>query len=172
MQFEEFAHARLPALLRYAALLSGDRELARDLVQEVLTRALVRWRHIGGVAEPYAYVRTMVTNEFLSMRRRRRLPTIRLNNEAVDAARGTAQPDRTRDHDDREDLWYRLEQLPRQQRAVLVLRYYEDLTDQEIAEVLACRPATVRSYAARALATLRISLTAEDSLAARIEGAK
>jgi RNA polymerase sigma-70 factor (sigma-E family) len=171
MQFEEFARARLPALLRYAALLSGDRELARDLVQEVLTRALVRWRRIGEVAEPYAYVRTMVTNEFLSTRRRRVLPTITLSGVALDSARTAAQPDRTGDHDDREDLWHRLGQLPRQQRAVLVLRYYEDLNDQEIADVLGCRPATVRAYAARALATLRISLAAEEPMTTRNLGA-
>ncbi|WP_433203902.1 SigE family RNA polymerase sigma factor [Dactylosporangium sp. CS-047395] len=167
MEFEEFAQARLPALLRYAALLSGDRELARDLVQEVLTRALVRWRRIGAVAEPYAYVRTMVTNEFLSMRRRRVLPTIALSGTTT-----VAQADRTGELGEREDLWHRLAQLPRQQRAVLVLRYYEDLTDQEIADVLACRPATVRAYAARALATLRISLAAEESMSTRNLGAR
>src|SRR4051794_41864017 len=72
MRFEEFAAARLPSLLRYAVLLSGDREGARDIVQEVLARALVKWDRIGSVQDPYGYVRRMVTNEFLSLRRRRR----------------------------------------------------------------------------------------------------
>lgn len=152
MRFEEFAAARLPALLRYARLLSGDREEAHDIVQEVLTRALMRWGRIGTVEDPYAYVRRMVTNQFLSARRRRRLWTVPL-----------------RDSDDRPEppgpqpgegnaLWQLLATLPRQQRAVLVLRYYEGLGDDEVAEVLGCRVGTVRGYASRALATLRIEL--------------
>jgi len=75
MRFEEFAAARLPSLLRYAVLLSGDGEEARDIVQEVLARALVKWDRIGSVRDPYGYVRRMVTNEFLSLRRRRRRRT-------------------------------------------------------------------------------------------------
>src|SRR5262245_41851578 len=152
MRFEEFAEARLPALLRYAGLLTGDRELARDVVQEVLARALVRWRRIAGLDEPYAYVRTMVTNEYLSLRRRKKVRTVALTYEALDGPGAPALPDQTSRLGDREDLWQRLATLPRQQRAVIVLRYYEDLTDAEIAETLGCRPGTVRGYAARALA--------------------
>ena len=155
MRFEDFAAARLPALLRYAMLLSGDREQARDIVQEVLTRALVKWSRIGSVDEPYAYVRRMVTNEFLSMRRRRRLWTVPLGDDALDGPRApTADP--PPDTDDA--LWTLLGTLPRQQRAVIVLRFYEGLSDQEIAEALDCRPGTVRSYASRGLAALRIEL--------------
>ncbi|AGL19589.1 SigE family RNA polymerase sigma factor [Actinoplanes sp. N902-109] len=150
MEFEEFAAARSPALLRYAMLLSGDREQARDLVQEVLTRALVKWPRITRADDPYAYVRRMVTNEYLSWRRRRRVPTVPLA-DGFDPA-GTERPG----HDD--SLWNLLGGLPRQQRAVLVLRYYEGLGDDEIADVLACRPGTVRGYASRALATLRIEI--------------
>src|SRR6266540_1160863 len=84
--FEEYAAWRLPALVRYAAVLTGDRDLAQDIVQEVLAR------------------------------------------------------------------------LPRRQQAVLVLRFYEGLSDTEIAEVLGCRPGTVRGYASRALAALRVEL--------------
>jgi RNA polymerase sigma-70 factor (sigma-E family) len=153
MRFEEFAAARLPALLRYAMLLSGDREQARDLVQDVLARALVKWGRIGAVEEPYAYVRRMVTNEFLSWRRRRRLRTVPLD-EAVLAGREPVMPER----EDRDDLRMLLSGLPAQQRAVLVLRYYEDLTDDEIAAVLGCRVGTVRGYASRGLAALRIDL--------------
>jgi RNA polymerase sigma-70 factor (sigma-E family) len=156
MRFEEFAQARLPALLRYATLLCGDRELARDMVQEVLTRALVRWRRISGLEEPYAYVRVMVTNEFLSWRRRRRVTTVALTPDAYAAT--TSDPSSA--HGDRDEMWRRLAGLPRQQRAVLVLRYYEDLADPQIAEILGCRPATVRAYATRALAALRIELAA------------
>ena len=159
MRFEEFAEARLPALLRYAAILSGDRELAHDLVQEVLAKALVRWKRIGGLDEPYVYVRTMVTNEYLSLRRRKTIRTIALTYEALDGPRAPAQADPAEGVSERDALWARLATLPRQQRAVLVLRYYEGLRDDEIAAVLRCAPGTVRGYAARALATLRVDLT-------------
>jgi RNA polymerase sigma-70 factor (sigma-E family) len=149
MRFEEFTAARLPALLRYAMLLSGDREHARDLVQEVLARALVKWGRIGTIEEPYAYVRRMVTNEFLSWRRRRKLTTVPLD-EAHEAA--TPEPETP------DDLRGLLARLPGRQRAVLVLRYYEDLTDDEIAAALGCRVGTVRGYASRGLAALRIEL--------------
>lgn len=156
MQFEEFAAARLPALLRYAMLLCGDREEARDIVQEVLTRALVKWSRIAGMEQPYAYVQRMVTNEFLSSRRRRRVRTVPL-------ASGADVPATAEAPGDRDEIWQLLAGLPRQQRAVLVLRYYEGLTDDEIGEALRCRPGTVRGYASRALAALRIELTAADS---------
>jgi RNA polymerase sigma-70 factor (sigma-E family) len=149
MRFEDFAAARLPALLRYAVLLTGDREQARDIVQEVLTRALVKWDRIGKLEEPYAYVRRMVTNEHLSWRRRRRVRTVPLDAEPV--AEPVEPPG--------DEMWHLLGTLPRQQRAVLVLRFYEGLSDPEIADVLGCRPGTVRSNASRALAALRIELT-------------
>jgi RNA polymerase sigma-70 factor (sigma-E family) len=149
MRFEEFAAARLPALLRYATLLTGDREQARDIVQDVLTRALVKWDRIGAVDEPYAYVRRMVTNEHLSWRRRRRLRTVPLHEEPTERAADPPPGD---------EMWQLLATLPRQQRAVLVLRFYEGLSDPDIADVLGCRPGTVRSNASRALAALRIEL--------------
>jgi RNA polymerase sigma-70 factor (sigma-E family) len=150
MEFEDFAAARLSALLRYAVLLTGDREQARDLVQEVLTRALTKWDRIGGLDEPYAYVRRMVTNEHLSWRRRRRLRTIPLNDDP--AGLSGLEPGS-------DEMWELLSALPARQRAVLVLRFYEGLSDPEIAEVLGCRPGTVRSSASRAFAALRIELT-------------
>lgn len=149
MRFEEFAAARLPALLRYAVLLSGDREDARDIVQEVLIKALLRWRRIGGLDEPYAYLRTMVTNEFLSLRRRRRVPTVPLTFESLDGPEHPATGDAATATTQRDQLWQLLATLPRQQRTVVVLRSYEGLTDIEIADVLGCRPGTVRGYASR-----------------------
>ena len=70
MTFEEFAVARLPAVLRFAGVLTGDRALAEDVVQEVLVRAYLRWEHIARMSLPELYVRKMVVNEFLSWRRR------------------------------------------------------------------------------------------------------
>ncbi|MFI1385558.1 SigE family RNA polymerase sigma factor [Embleya sp. NPDC020886] len=159
MRFEDFAAARLPALLRYAVLLCGDRELARDLVQDALTKALVRWKRISALDRPDAYVRTMVTNEFLSLRRRKAVRTVALTHETSAGPDAPTVPDHAQRFGVGEDLWHRLAELPRQQRAVLVLRYYEDLDDDEIAATLNCRPGTVRGYAPRALATLRLEPT-------------
>ena len=159
MSFEDFAAARLPALLRYAVVLSGDRDEGHDLVQEVLARALVKWERIAGLQQPYAYVRRMVTNEFLSARRRRRVRTVPLTPRHDSAA--PAPPEAGPD----DELWQLVRQLPPRQRAVLVLRYYEELNDSEIADVLGCRAGTVRGYASRALAALRIQLDGTDTAA-------
>jgi RNA polymerase sigma-70 factor (sigma-E family) len=153
MGFEEFAAARLPALSRYAVLLCGDREQARDLVQEVLARTFLKWKRISGADDPYAYVRRMLTNEYLSFLRRRRLRTVSVDHDTMPAPQPAGIDD---------ELWLLLGTLPRQQRAVIVLRFYEGLTDLEIADVLGCRPGTVRGYASRALAALRIELTGSD----------
>ena len=156
MTFEEFAAARLPAVLRFAGVLTGDRALAEDVVQEVLIRVHARWQQINRMDRPELYVRKMVVNEFLSWRRR----SWRL----VPAGRGAdvddrCCPDHAFRHAERDALLAELGKLPRRQRAVLALRYYEELSDTEIAEVLGCAPGTVRGYASRALATLRIELT-------------
>jgi RNA polymerase sigma-70 factor (sigma-E family) len=155
MRFEDFAAARLPALLRYATLLSGEHEQARDIVQEVLARALLKWDRIERADEPYAYVRRMVTNEYLSWRRRRRLLTVPLEHTPEPAAAPPAEHG--------EELWALLTALPRQQRAVLVLRYYEGLTDHEIGDVLGCRSSTVRAYASRALAAMHVELRVDSA---------
>jgi RNA polymerase sigma-70 factor (sigma-E family) len=151
--FEEFATARLPALLRYALVLTGERALAEDVVQEVLARAHARWSHIGRLELPEAYVRRMIVNEHLSWRRR----FSRVHLAASVSPPAPEGPDHATTLADRDALRAELARLPRQQRAVLVLRYYEGLTDAEIADVLGCTPGTVRGYAARALATLRIN---------------
>lgn len=165
MTFEEFAADRLGAVLRFAAVLAGERALAEDVVQEVLIRAHARWDLIGSLDRPEAYVRKMVVNEYLSWRRRswRLVPSGAL----VDAA-GPGR-DHAVDHAERDALLAEVGRLPRRQKAVLVLRYYEALTDAEIAEVLGCTPGTVRGYASRALATLRVDLSRTPSGAVREE---
>jgi RNA polymerase sigma-70 factor (sigma-E family) len=155
MTFEEFAAARLPAVLRFAAVLAGDRALAEDLAQEVLIRAYARWDKIGSMDRPDLYVRKMILNEFLAWRRRswRTTPVADLTAEMI----GTA-PDHASAYTERASLLAELERLPRRQRAVLVLRYYEGRDDAEIAELLGCTAGTVRGYASRALSALRIEL--------------
>jgi RNA polymerase sigma-70 factor (sigma-E family) len=157
--FEDFARQELPGLLRYAVMLTGDRELAQDLVQDVMVKAHSHWRRVAAADHPRLYVKTMLTRAFISWRRRWAVRSIVLSDDVVDG-----EP--TRDHAlsivDRADVWQRLATLPRQQRAVLVLRYYERLTDPEIATMLGCSAGTVRGYASRALTALR--LDAESSL--------
>ncbi|HEY7174864.1 MAG TPA: SigE family RNA polymerase sigma factor [Micromonosporaceae bacterium] len=155
--FEAFVAARLPALLRFAGALTGDRATAEDVVQEVLIRAHVRWRHIDALKRPEAYVQKMIVNEFLSWRRRfKRIQT----HAEVPQVRDDA-PDHATTYGDRDALRTELARLPRRQRAVLVLRYYAGMTDNEIAGELGCTAGTVRGYASRALATLRVSELAQ-----------
>src|SRR5579863_5053759 len=121
MRFEEFAATRLPAVLRFAGVLTADRALAEDVVQEVLIRASRRWDQIGALDRPEMYVRKMVVNEYLSWRRRswRLLPTGTPGD--VDAV----TPDHAGQHAERDALLTEIGKLPRRQRAVLVLRFYE-----------------------------------------------
>ena len=158
MTFEEFAAARMPGVLRFAAVLAGDRATAEDLAQEVLIRAYSRWVRIAGLDRPELYVRKMMLNEFLSWRRRsaRQIPAGDRTSELVSTA-----PDHATEYTEREALLGELGKLPRQQRAVLVLRYYEDRCDAEIADLLGCSPGTVRSHASRALAALRVEMRVE-----------
>ena len=159
MTFEQFAVARLPSLLRYAVVLTGDRDLAQDVVQEVLARTQVRWKRISEADSPEAYVRRMVLNEYLSWRRSWAARNIHAVGERLtdlDDARGGVR-DHAQHIVEADALWARLATLGRKQRAVLVLRYYEQLDDNAIAELIGCTPATVRSQASKALKTLRLS---------------
>jgi RNA polymerase sigma-70 factor (sigma-E family) len=166
MRFEEFAATRLPAVLRFAGVLTADRALAEDVVQEVLIRLSKRWDQISQLDRPEQYVRKMIVNEYLSWRRRswRLVP-----GGSADEVDDRVTPDHAGQHAERDSLLAELSKLPRRQRAVLVLRYYEGLPDLEIADVLGCTPGTVRGYASRALAALRIELSPV-TLAATEEG--
>jgi RNA polymerase sigma-70 factor (sigma-E family) len=150
--FVSYVEARTPALLRLAYLLSGDPHLAEDLVQESLARAHRRWHEVVRADSPHAYVRRIVVNQHLSWRRRRSSGELAVAPESVpegmseDLAGGLAE---------RDVAWRALATLPRRQRAVLVLRYYEDLSDDDIATTLGVAVGTVRSLASRAFAQLR-----------------
>jgi len=161
MTFEEFAAARLPGVLRFAGVLTADRTLAEDVVQEVLIRVHARWDRIDAMDRPELYVRKMIVNEFLSWRRRSwRLVLVGRGLDVGDRlSRDDLAQDHAVAHAERAALLAELGKLPRRQRAVLVLRYYEGLSDTEIAEVLGCTPGTIRGYASRALAALRVQIT-------------
>jgi RNA polymerase sigma factor (sigma-70 family) len=129
MTFEEFAAARLPAVLRFAAVLTGDRGLAEDVVQEVLIRANGRWEAIAGLDRPEAYVRKMIVNQYLSWRRRSwRLVPSGAGTDVDDRL----APDPAAGRAEREAILAELARLPLRQRAVLVLRYYEGLRRADV----------------------------------------
>ena len=154
-EFEDVVREHLPNLLRYATALSGDRELAADVVQEVLLRAHGRWGRIRQHERPDLYLKKMVTNEYLSWRRRWHVRHVFSASPEVLHERAPTSDDVSQRVADHADLQQRLAALPRRQRAVLVLRFYEGLDDPEIAAVLGIAASTVRSTASRALATLR-----------------
>ncbi|MFC7529015.1 SigE family RNA polymerase sigma factor [Actinoplanes sp. GCM10030250] len=149
-EFTAFVAARGQTLLRIAHALTGDRDTAEDLVQGALAKAYARWPRIHGDAE--AYVRKIIYNDRASSWRR---PS---RQREVFVAEPPDHPWPThRDHEVTDRLAVReaLLSLPARQRAVLVLRYLEDRSVEETAEVLGCRPGTVASQASRALAKLR-----------------
>ena len=152
--FDDFVAERADRLLRYATALCCDRYLAQDIVQEVLFRAQRRWSRIAATDVPYLYVKRMVTNEYLSWRRRRAARDVAAAPEVLAALSPRVDDIATR-HAERDAMRARIAVLPRKQRAALVLRYYEDSSDAEIAGVLGCAEVTVRSQISRALATLR-----------------
>jgi RNA polymerase sigma-70 factor (sigma-E family) len=153
--YEEFASTRLPALLRYALMLTGDPHSAADVVQDTMIRAQLKWRHVSRADAPERYIRRMLTNTYLDWRRGSWLRRVTLRAEPQEPP---AVPDHADSAAARDEMWALLARLPRRQRAAVVLRYYEGLTDNEIAEVLSCAVGTVRGHISRALATLRTAL--------------
>ncbi|HWL38041.1 MAG TPA: SigE family RNA polymerase sigma factor [Frankiaceae bacterium] len=151
MELDELVAARGAALLRFAYLLCGDAHLAEDLVQTVLARAYTKRSRVEAADRLEPYVKRMIVNEHLTWRRRRSSGEVAVA-EPADAVR----PDASESVVDRDEVWRLLATLPPRQRAVLVLRYYEDLPDAAIADALGCADSAVRAYASRAMATLRI----------------
>jgi len=146
--FDALVAARSPALLRTAYLLTGDYHRAQDLVQTALSRAYVRWGRLRSVDAGEAYVQRVIVTTAASSWRRKwhgEVPTEVL-------------PDRTSpvaDLDLRAGMRLALQRLPAAHRAVLVLRFYEDLSEAQTAELLGCSIGTVKSRTSRALAALR-----------------
>ncbi len=156
MTYEEFADSRLTALLRYALMLTGDLHTAEDLVQETMVRVQLNWRRVERTGSPDGYVRRMLTNQFVDLHRGSWLRRVLLRPEPDSQ---TAAPrDHAQESVDRDHIWELLALLPRRQRAALVLRFYEDLPDADIAEILGCAIGTVRSSISRALTALRAEL--------------
>lgn len=157
MQFEEFSREQLPGLVRFAAVLTGDRELAQDVVQDALVRAHQGWRRMAAVDRPDLYMRKIVVNSYLSWRRRWYQRSVHVTADITRFGEPTA-PDPAWRITDAAQLAGPLAQLSRAQRASIVLRFYEDRDDDEIAAVLGCAPGTVRSHISRGLSALRVKL--------------
>jgi RNA polymerase sigma-70 factor (sigma-E family) len=149
-EFVSFVSARSGPLLRLAVGLTGSRAVGEDLLQTALTKVYVSWPKVRAAGDADAYVRRILVNTHLSLVRRRRVRED-LRAEMTDVVGSTP----SYGVDDRDALSSALSRLGRRQRAIVLLRYYEDLPDDHIAELIGCRPATVRSQAMRALAILK-----------------
>jgi len=165
--FTEFATARLGALSRIAYLLTGDHHAAEDLLQSALVIVASRWGRVAAADDPMAYVRKVLYHELVSMWRRSRHLRSELTTDHP--------PERRVPRDEAADTVRRLvieqalAKLPPRQRAVIVLRYFEDLSEVDAAAVRGCSVGTVKSQAHHALANLR-ELAPELSELARHEG--
>ena len=155
--FSEFVLASSTRLFRTAYAVCGDYQLAEDALQAGLTSAYVSWRRVLRSDNPEAYVRRIVLNQLFSWRRRKwmraEVPQDPLPERSYESAGdGVVQAD---------VIWRAVHQLPPRQRAVVVLRYLEDLSERETADLLGIRPGTVKSQASAALAQLRTRLDSE-----------
>lgn len=154
--FEQFVGASLPALMRHAYALTGNVHAGEDLVQDTLVRMAGVWRRIDEDGNPLAYARTVMLRTYLSRwRSLRRRPVLQ---PLVETA---APGDAYANIDERDSLRRGLAELSRMQRAVLVLSYLDDMADEDIAELLNRRPATVRSLRFRGLQALRDRFSAD-----------
>jgi RNA polymerase sigma-70 factor (sigma-E family) len=155
--YEAFVASRAASLLRYGYVLTGNPHDAADLLQEGLVRLRTAWTRVRNKREPEAFVRTTMARLQISIWRRRRreslvaeVPDTHYTDPSPEAAETSSR------------LWDALSTLPRKQRAVVVLRYYECLADEEIADVLRISRGTVRSQASRALEKLRALVALAD----------
>lgn len=161
--FADFVEQWSPALLRVAFLLTGDRWLAEDLLQTALLKTSRRWARIADHQAAYPYVRRVLVTTYAGWRRRRRVTEVLTDSlpdrgSAIDeAAPGSAVA--------------ALDALPPRMRAVIVLRYYEDLSEADTAAALGCSTGSVKSQASRGLARLRVELSPATDLVLHREDA-
>ena len=153
--FDGFVRSRLPALLRFGRALTGSEAAGADLVQDALERTLLHWNRVRSHDDPEGYVRRTMVNRNISVWRK-------LGRErSVDRV-----PDRGHDPmpavDEDADLWDAVRHLPARQRAVIALRYHDDLTEAQIADALGCSVGTVKSQASKAVRALRRRLLDEE----------
>lgn len=152
--FSAYVSARQRSLARFAYLLTGGAHDAEDLVQSVLAKVYAKWDRISSVESPDAYVRRMMVNEYNSWWRRQWRRRERTNSELIRIMDPPASPDVQRD----DELWAIVRSLAPQQRAAVVLRFYEDLSEAQTADILGVSVGTVKSHTSRAIRSLRRQL--------------
>lgn len=165
-EFERFVADSADQLLRTAYLMASDLPEAEDLVQETLLRVARRWHRVRTMDHPVAYARRVLVNLAIDGAEQH----VRRQGELVlpDGAAGWDQADRHAERDigavdTQADLLEVLASLPARQRTVIVLRYWEDLPEAQVAAILGCPAGTVKSLAARGLARLRLAISASES---------
>ena len=146
--------------VRLAYLLTGDRALAEDLVQDAFVRLAGRLVHLRDPDAFDAYLRRTVVNLSNSYFRRRKVERAYLERAKGEAS--VQPPRQDRSFEDRDRMWQAMGRLSQRQRAAVVLRFYEDLSERRVAEILDCRPGTVKSLVSRGLETLRSEIGSED----------
>lgn len=172
--FEEYAAASWSMLYRSAYLLAGNHADAEDLAQQTLIKTHGAWAKVSAADSANGYVRRILTNTFLSSRRPRRHRVELLTDELPERGAATGTTEGTAGmpgaSDERMALWPHVRKLPPQQRAVIVLRYFEDLSEGEIADTLGCSRGTVKSTAHRALKNLKAALDADGQSRPELDG--
>lgn len=157
-RMEELVQAHSAEAVRLAYLLTGDRELAADIAQDAFVRLFARFRDRGGPDALRGYLRTTIVNLCRDHWRRRRTA----NDYLMKAARTDAPTDSLPPLEERDELWNALQQLPARQRAALVLRYYEDLSEQQTADILGCAVGAVKALVTRGSHAMRAMLGDKD----------
>lgn len=156
-RLDELYVRHFPSAVGLAYLLTGNHDQAEDLAQEAFVRLSGRFRHLRDPRAFGAYLRKTVVNLHLSGMRRLRVEREYLRRHPADAATAVIS-----DVEGQRDLWEALQRLPGRQRAAVVLRYYEDLSERETAAALGCSVAAAKSLVARGMQTLRGQLRGED----------
>lgn len=156
--FVDFVQGRQLALLRFAYLLTSDHHTAEDLVQTALAKTYLSWDKLRDRGALDAYVRRIIVNENASLWRR----AWRRNERSTDQLpeSGTADADPT----SRDAMWGVVQTLPPKQRAAVVLRYYEDLSEADTAAILGCSVGNVKSQTSRAIAAMRATVAGNPGL--------
>ncbi len=158
MQLDEFVEAHYASLFRTAFLLTGDRHAAEDLLQDALVKSWSFQRRTA-IEQPGAFLRRCMVNQYLTQGRRRRL--VREEPTELSAMPDSVFANGSGPFEARDEMWQALARLPRQQRVILVLRYYEDMNEAQIADALGVGVGSVRSGSWRGLERLRNELFIE-----------
>lgn len=161
LTFERFVRAHTPTLFTTAFMLTGDRHAAEDLLQETLSRLYPKWSSVTSASSPLAYVRRCLANRFMSLRRS---PNARVE-FAWDVPDGWDGLDLSERVAISRTVWQLLGTLPQKQRAAIVLRYFDDLPEADVAAALGCRPVSVRSLVSRGISAMRSAYFAEPAAA-------